>query len=65
MTLYSNVIVIEGRKRGPDLIAKMPLESGKWKTVGYAYFNPRTRSFTVYFDITPDRCKIVLFNTEH
>ena len=62
MTAHSSVLVIEGKEKGqPDFIAKMPLENGKWEKVGYAYFNPRTESFTVYFDIIPDRCKVVLF----
>ena len=62
MTQHSCVLVIDGKERGmPDFIAKMPLENGKWMKVGYAFFNPRTESFTVYFDIIPDRCKVVLF----
>jgi hypothetical protein len=61
---YSKVLVIEGRASGPDYIAKMPIEGGKWVKVGYAYFNPKTESFTVYFDILPDREKIVLFKNK-
>ena len=62
MTLYSCVLVIDGKEKGvPDFVAKMPLEPGKWKKVGYAYFNPRTGSLTIYFNIIPDRCKVVLF----
>ena len=47
--------------RRPDYIAKMPIEKGKWTKVGYAYFNPRTETFTVYFDVIPVLCKVVLF----
>ena len=48
-------------RRRPDYIAKMPIQKGQWQKVGVAFFNPRTETFTVYFDIIPDKCKVVLF----
>ena len=45
----------------PDYVAKMPLQKGQWQKVGVAFFNPKTETFTVYFDVIPDRCKVVLF----
>jgi|GEM_PF-6995495 len=51
----------ERERRRPDYIARMPIQKGQWMTVGYAYFNPRTETFSVYFDVIPDRCKVVLF----
>lgn len=60
MTLYSNVLVIEGRKKGPDFIAKTPIGKG-WHEIGIAYFNPKTDSFTIYLDAIPVNGKIVLF----
>jgi len=47
--------------RRPDYVAKMPIQKGKWMRVGCAFYNPRTETFTVYFDVIPDRCKVVLF----
>ena len=56
------MLVIQGKGRWtPDFIAKMPIEGCRWMNVGRAFFNPKTESFTVYFDIIPDRCKVVLF----
>ncbi len=60
MTQYSNVLVIEGRKKGPDFVAKVPIGKG-WREVGVAYFNPKTESFTIYLDVIPVKGKIVLF----
>ena len=60
MTLYSNVLVIEGRKKGPDFVAKIPVGKG-WREIGVAYFNPRTDSFTIYLDVLPVKGKVVLF----
>jgi len=60
MTLYSNVLVIEGRKKGPDFIAKVPIGKG-WREVGVAYFNPKTQSFTIYLNRALINSKIVLF----
>jgi hypothetical protein len=60
MTMHSNVLVIEGRKRGPDFVAKVPVGKG-WLEVGVAYFNPMTQSFTVYLDAVPVKGKVVLF----
>lgn len=48
-------------RRRPDFVAKMPIQKGQWMKVGYAYYNPKTETFTVYFDVIPDRCKVVLF----
>ena len=48
-------------RRRPDYVAKMPIQKGQWMKVGYAYHNPRTETFTVYFSVLPDRCKVVLF----
>jgi len=45
----------------PDYVVKMPMGNGKWMKVGRAFFNPKTESFTVYFDIIPDRLKVVMF----
>ncbi|HIG98256.1 MAG: hypothetical protein UW92_C0014G0004 [Candidatus Jorgensenbacteria bacterium GW2011_GWA2_45_13] len=63
MTHYSNVLVIEGRKRGPDFVSKIPIGNG-WLEVGVAYFNPKTKSFTVYLDAVPVKGKIVLFRSD-
>lgn len=48
-------------RRRPDYVAKMPIQKGQWMKVGYAYHNPRTETFTVYFSVLPDKCKVVLF----
>ncbi|MEM2138111.1 MAG: hypothetical protein QW568_03420 [Candidatus Anstonellaceae archaeon] len=48
-------------RRMPDYVAKMPLQKGQWQKVGVAFFNPKTETFTVYFDVIPDKCKVVLF----
>ena len=45
----------------PDYVAKMPIEKGRWMMVGVAFINQRTESLTVYFDVIPDKCKVVLF----
>jgi len=29
--------------------------------VGVGFFNPRSESYTIYFDIIPDRLKVVMF----
>jgi len=48
-------------KGAPDFVVKMPTEDGKWMKVGVAFFNPRSESYTIYFDVIPDRLKVVMF----
>lgn len=48
-------------RRMPDYVVKMPMGNGRWMKVGSAFFNPKTESFTVYFDIIPDKLKVVMF----
>ena len=45
----------------PDYVAKMPMEKGRWMRVGVAFINPRTETLSVYFDVIPDKLKVVLF----
>ena len=61
MTRYSSLLLIEGRKIGPDFVAKVPTPIGRWRKVGVAFFNPKTESFTIYFDSIPNRHKVLLF----
>jgi len=62
MAQNSNVVVIDGKGKGaPDFVVKMPTEDGKWMKVGVGFFNPRSESYTIYFDIIPDRLKVVMF----
>ena len=62
MAQNSNVVVIDGKGKGaPDFVVKMPTEDGKWTKVGVGFFNPRSESYTIYFDIIPDRLKVVMF----
>ena len=66
MTLNSSVLVIDGKEKGaPDFVVKMPTEDGKWMKVGVAFFNPKSESFTIYFDIIPDRLKVVMFKNDN
>ena len=60
MTAYGNILLIEGRKKCPDFIAKTPTKRG-WKEVGVAFYNSGTESFTIYLDVSPLNGKIVLF----
>ena len=62
MEPYQTQLTEEPRgRRMPDYVAKMPLQKGQWQRVGVAFFNPKTETFTVYFDVIPDKCKVVLF----
>ncbi len=61
MTQYSNLLLIEGKKKGPDFIAKAPTENDRWREVGVAFYNPKTQSITLYLDAVPLKGKLVLF----
>ena len=61
MTQYSNLLLIEGKRRGPDFIAKVPTEYDRWREVGVAFYNPKTQSITLYLDALPVKGKLVLF----
>ena len=55
-------LAVDGVERArPDFIARMPIEKGRWQTVGRAYYNPKKETIILYFDIFPDRCTAVLF----
>jgi len=62
MTQYSNLLLIEGRKNGPDFIAKIPTEYDCWREVGVAFYNPKTQSITLYLDALPVKGKLVFSN---
>ncbi|MCX6771646.1 MAG: hypothetical protein NTX79_06330 [Candidatus Micrarchaeota archaeon] len=64
MTQYSSLLLIEGRKRGPDFVAKVRTPIGRWRKVGVAFFNSKTESFTVYFENMPEINKIVMFKNK-
>jgi len=61
MTQYSNLLLIEGKKNGPDFIAKTPTKNNRWREVGIAFYNPKTQSITLYLDALPVSGKLVLF----
>ncbi len=61
MTQYSNLLLIEGRRKGPDFIAKMPTGNNRWREVGTAFYNPKTQSITLFLDTIPLKGKVVLF----
>jgi len=60
MTKYSNLLLIGGKLKGPDFVAKVNVRD-TWKEVGVAFYNPKTQSFTVYLDSIPLSGKLVLF----
>jgi len=52
----------KGKKQGaPDYVVKTPTDEGKWVKLGVAFFNPRSESFTIYFDVLPNRQKAMMF----
>jgi len=61
MTQYSNLLLIEGKRKGPDFLAKIPVRNDKWREVGVAFYNPKTQSITLYLDALPVKGKLVLF----
>lgn len=62
ITGKQSVLEVNGQERGrPDFIARMPIEKGRWMTVGRAYFNPKKETIIIYFDVIPDMCKVVMF----
>ncbi|MCX6771300.1 MAG: hypothetical protein NTX79_04550 [Candidatus Micrarchaeota archaeon] len=62
MSENANVVVIDGKGKGaPDYVVKTPTDDGKWVKLGVAFFNPKSQSFTIYFDILPNRQKAVMF----
>ncbi len=61
MTAYGNILIIEGRAKGPDFIAKTPTKSG-WREVGVGFFNPKTQTITVRLDAIPLSGKLILFS---
>ena len=62
MAENANAVVAESKGTGaPDFVVKMPTEDGKWMKVGVGFFNHRSESYTIYFDIIPDRLKVVMF----
>jgi hypothetical protein len=64
MTAYGNVLLIEGRKKGPDFVAKTPTKSGRWREVGIGFFNPKTQTITISLDVAPLNGKIILFRAK-
>ncbi|MEM0475419.1 MAG: hypothetical protein QW343_01365 [Candidatus Norongarragalinales archaeon] len=65
MTRHSNLLLIEGKRKGPDFVAKVPVQNNRWLEVGVAFYNPKTQSITLYFDALPVGGKIVLFKPKH
>ena len=60
MTRYSNLLLIEGKEKGPDFVAKVNIRD-KWKEVGVAFYNPKTQSITLYLESIPLDGKLILF----
>jgi hypothetical protein len=62
MTGQQTQLETDGKGKGaPDYVVKAPTDDGKWVKLGVAFFNPRSESFTIYFDILPNRQKAVMF----
>ena len=51
-------------KGAPDYVVKAPTDDGKWVKLGVAFFNPKSQSFTIYFDILPNRQKAMMFKKD-
>jgi len=62
MTEQQTQLMTDGGEKGaPDYVVKAPTEDGKWVKLGVAFFNPRSESFTIYFDVLPNRQKAMMF----
>jgi len=62
MSENENTTAAEGKgKSAPDYVVRAPTDDGKWVNLGVAFFNPRSQSFTIYFDVLPNRQKAMMF----